>query len=144
MAEGTARARAAQLSSQILKLSRMHGKVTDSGPLPVSYGSQSNKYYMRHDWAIYGLPNDVLETGMKNLHEALPQNGWKITSYGPAHSEARQLTIKAEHAQDHYTVLIEWIKGKSPGDAPTATDQPEIGVLLTSPAYEEPAGSDPT
>ncbi|MDT3398759.1 hypothetical protein RKE29_19270 [Streptomyces sp. B1866] len=137
-----AKKEAAQLSSQILALSGLHGKVTEPGPGFADDNQVERGYYISHDWAIYDLPNDKLKTGMDNLYRSLPQNDWRIVSYAPAKSEARQLQMRAEHTRTHHLVLIEWIKGKSPGDGPGASDTPEIGVTLTSPAYQAPKGTD--
>ncbi|MGK5628057.1 hypothetical protein [Streptomyces sp. URMC 123] len=103
------------LSSRVLEMTGIKGKVTDTGPLAGSCesgGADKKKYRMvTHPWSLYGVDNTVLEKGMDNLATELPKRGWEITKKGPDSSKNRNLEIKAVHGQTYTLMEAVWMKG---------------------------------
>ncbi|MBL1088596.1 MULTISPECIES: hypothetical protein [Streptomyces] len=122
------------LSSRVLEILAIKGKTTEAGPSvgPCdASGDESRKYRnVRHPWSMYGVENGALEKGMENLHNALPQQGWKVVKYGKDSSRNRNLEIMAVHLETHTQLEATWMKGLD-GHAPL------IEITLYSRCYEE-------
>ncbi len=48
---------------------------------------------------------------MKNLRNALPNQGWKVTKHGKDSSRNRNLEIMAVHLKTHTQLEVTWLKG---------------------------------
>lgn len=134
-----ARDRTSGLSSRILDLMGVEGKVTEPGPgVSVCPADPEKKklYRIRHPWALYGVPDDSLERGMSNLRKRLPENGWKILASGDANSGDRDPIIHAEHEKMRYALDVVW-------EQKTAEHDPQISVTLLSACLRTPEGESP-
>ncbi|MDT3396096.1 hypothetical protein RKE29_05470 [Streptomyces sp. B1866] len=129
------------LSSELLDLMQIKGKVAEPGPATgyCGYDTVESKYRsVDHPWSVYGVGDDVLEKGMKNLFSRLPDQGWKIIKYGPNSSKNKDLEIEAVHLKTHTGALIIWMKGYD-------THEPLISVDLVSRCFiDSRASSSPT
>jgi hypothetical protein len=97
---GEVEAEIAALSSSVLDMVRIRGKVTDGAPmeLPWDEAEEPDKYYnITHLWSLYGLGDAALEQGMTALADRLPDNGWTVVKNGPDSSRARNQQILAVH-----------------------------------------------
>ncbi|MFH8986560.1 hypothetical protein [Streptomyces sp. NPDC017940] len=99
---------AAKLSSQILDIMDLKGKVTKAAPGAYSCGDRNHdKYYaVHHPWSVYAVSVPDMEKAMKRLKEELPQRGWKVTGYGPDSSRAKSLQLGAEFPERKFKVVI--------------------------------------
>ncbi|MEV6675102.1 hypothetical protein [Streptomyces sp. NPDC051162] len=133
-----------KLSSNLLDISRLRGEVTPGGPEAVTHDHDGGQYSMQHEWSVWKLPADELKQGFQRLHDELPRQGWRITQYGPANSEARQLEINAMHEKDNVSVYAELLirsERKSKDATKSKTDL--IHFSVSSPTYRAPEGVDP-
>lgn len=99
---------AAGLSSQILDIIALRGKVSEStpGPDPCD-GKDFEKYYrVYHAWSLHGVPVPDMERAMGRLRSELPKRGWKIIDYGPDSSKAKSLELTADHPKRKFSVVI--------------------------------------
>ncbi|MFF4699902.1 hypothetical protein [Streptomyces chattanoogensis] len=121
------------LSSRVVEMLDIKGKATEGGPGVGSCdasGDGARKYRsVRHPWSMYGVGNGALEKGMENLHNALPQQGWKVVKYGQDSSQNRNLEILAVHLKTHTQLEATWMKGL---DGHT----PLLEITLYSRCYE--------
>ncbi len=103
------------LSSELLDVLRVRGKVTKPGPMAspcrVEGGGADSYRSVRHPWSLYGVDNKVLEQAMRNLADGLPQRGWKIVKQGTDSSRNRNLEILAVHLESRTQAEITWRKG---------------------------------
>ncbi|WP_143052982.1 hypothetical protein [Streptomyces sp. 2112.3] len=103
------------LSSRVLEMLNIKGKSTEPGPAAapcdVPNGTSRTYQIVRHPWSLYGVENDALEKGMKNLRSALPNQGWKVVKYGKDSSRNRNLEITAVHVKTHTQLEATWLKG---------------------------------
>src|SRR4051812_18873031 len=69
------------LSSRLLEMLKIKGKVTDLAPMAsscdVDDGDTEKYRSVRHPWSFYDVNNKTLERGMNNLADQLPQQGWR-------------------------------------------------------------------
>ncbi|MFE9637121.1 hypothetical protein [Streptomyces sp. NPDC006463] len=110
-----ARKKAKAVSSRLLEMSGVQGKVTEPGP-SVSRCSEygDDLFSTSHPWSVYGLTDDQVETGMANLRKALNENGWKITKDGKANSNAQSPEIYAENKTEQFAVQVTGLKDRGP------------------------------
>ncbi|MCT2592068.1 hypothetical protein LHJ74_19540 [Streptomyces sp. N2-109] len=122
-----------KISSELLDMAGIKGKVTDSGPgIAVCEDVDPNfrEYYIvRHPWSIYGISNRALEQGMQNFRKGLPGHGWTITKDGPARSRNEDPEIFAENKGEKHAVHIIWHRTG-------ANRKPLIHVNLVSECYK--------
>ncbi|KUJ64262.1 hypothetical protein ACZ90_56725 [Streptomyces albus subsp. albus] len=103
------------LSSRLLEMLHIKGKVTDLSPAagPCEVGGLEGAEFrsVRHPWSLYGPDNSTLEKGMRNLVERLPRQGWKVVRNGPDSSKNRNQEILAVHLRTHTQAEVTWMKG---------------------------------
>ncbi|MDT3396095.1 hypothetical protein RKE29_05465 [Streptomyces sp. B1866] len=99
---------AQELSSQILEIINLRGKVSEPGPGVALCGEKdSEKYYViHHPWSVAEVPVEDLRQAMTRLREEMPKKGWKVTKYGPDQSPSRSLALKADSTQKEFSVRI--------------------------------------
>lgn len=126
------------LSSRILEMLQVKGKVTEPGPYtaacPSGKGDAGDLRWVRHPWSIYGTDRKVLQEGVDNLLESLPKQGWKVVKRGPDMSRNRNLQILAVHLKTHTKLDVTWMK--DPGG-----DRPLIAVTLYSRCFRDPSNT---
>lgn len=106
------------LSSQVLDMVKVKGKVTEPGPYSSSCTDDGKKgVWVRHPWSMYGIDNSKLGEGFSNLKRSLPENGWKIVKDGDDGSRNKNPEIKAAHQKTHSQLEVRWLKGLD-GNAP--------------------------
>ncbi|WP_162890383.1 hypothetical protein [Streptomyces olivoreticuli] len=103
------------LSSKVLDMLQVKGKVTEPGPAAgscsTSDGDVSGYRSVRHPWSLYGADNDSLQKGMNNLKDKLPAQGWKVERYGADTSRNQNLEISAVHSETRTQLEVTWMKG---------------------------------
>ncbi len=108
-----ARQKARAVSSRLLEMTGVKGKVTEPGP-SVSrcdeYGD--DLFSLTHPWSVYALTDEQVDTGMANLRKALTENGWKITKEGKADSAAQSPEIWAENNTEGFAMNVTALKGR--------------------------------
>ncbi|MFF9347357.1 hypothetical protein [Streptomyces sp. NPDC014734] len=112
-----ARARTKAVSSRLLEMTGVKGKVTEPGP-SVSrceeYGD--DLFSLRHPWSLYDLSGEDVDRGMSNLRKALDRDGWKILKDGKADSRAQDPEIYAENKAEQFDVHVTGVKRAARGD----------------------------
>lgn len=109
------------LSSRVLDLSQVKGKVTEGGPVTYPCGTSEEKKEglrsVRHVWSVYGVDHDTLGKGMQNLAAQLPANGWKVVKNGPnAGTRAKTPEVFAVHETTHTQLEASWMDGSDGGE----------------------------
>jgi hypothetical protein len=128
-----------EMSSRILDIISIEGKVSEVGP-GVSRCQDNGardlegSFMIRHPWNISTSAEADLRLAMERLREQLPQEGWKITEYGPNNSEARTLTLIADHHGKRFGVNVEFWNRQS------AQEIPKLVVTVVSGCNAVPAG----
>ncbi|MFF3453138.1 hypothetical protein ACFYXH_02190 [Streptomyces sp. NPDC002730] len=130
-------AKTKQLSSQILDLIAIKGKVDGTGPGVGECGGDPEKQYLiRHSWSISGSTDAEVSKAMTRLKDGLPAQGWKIVQYGRNNSAAKSLELTADHTEKKFGVNVEfWEKGAIRKDNP-----PALVVTVVSGCYQVPDG----
>ncbi|MFI6545249.1 hypothetical protein ACIBO9_18615 [Streptomyces prunicolor] len=104
-----------KLSSQIFDVMAIKSKVTEPGPniqpCESGGGDSGELNRVRHPWSAYGVGNDVMEKGMANLRQGLPEEGWKIEKVGDDGSRNKNAQILAVHEKTLSQAEITWLKG---------------------------------
>ncbi|MFC5722739.1 hypothetical protein ACFP1Z_21455 [Streptomyces gamaensis] len=131
------------LSSRLLDMTQLRGEVTQGGPAVSTGDDGKGRYSVHHYWSIWKLSPSELEQGFQRLREELPKQGIRVTHYGPANSEARQLEINAEDEKTHSSVSVELLlRSLRPQDSPGASKEDLISFSVVSPVYRVPEGVD--
>ncbi|HEY8987125.1 MAG TPA: hypothetical protein VIU15_47100 [Streptomyces sp.] len=100
------------LSSQVLDMFKVKGKVTEPGPYTSSCTDDGRKgVWVRHPWSVYGIDNSKLGEGFSNLKQALPGDGWKIVKDGDDGSRNKNPEILAVHRKTNSQLEVRWLKG---------------------------------
>ncbi|MFJ5798833.1 hypothetical protein [Streptomyces decoyicus] len=103
------------LSSRVLEMLNIKGKSTEPGPAAApcdaSHDTSRTHQSVRHPWSLYGVGKGALKKGRKNLHNALPNQGWKVTKYGKDSSRNHNLEIMAVHVKTRTQLEATWLKG---------------------------------
>lgn len=134
----SARSKTKSVSSQLLEMIGVKGKVTQPGPGLAKCDDEPDAkdlYIMNHPWSVYGVSNDILKQGMENLRKSLPERGWKILKDGETKSVARDPEILAENKKLRYAAHIVWMRTSASG-------RPMINVTVVSGCFRAPAGTD--
>ncbi|WP_333766569.1 hypothetical protein [Streptomyces sp. IBSBF 2435] len=111
---GEVKAEVAALSSAVLDMVRIKGRVTAGGPmeLPWDEGADPDRFHtITHLWSLYGVDNDVLERGMAALADRLPERGWTVAKNGPDSSRNSNQEILAVHMATRAQLEATWMKG---------------------------------
>lgn len=140
--EEAAREDAKTVSSQILNVIDLNGKVTEPGPGIATCGPENSdtRFKVKHPWSVYDVPEEDMEAAMERLKKDLPERGWKIVSYGPNRSPARSLQLIADYKHGHkqFSVNITFLdKRDKDGDS---GHKSLINVNLVSACFEVPEG----
>ncbi|WKX72406.1 hypothetical protein [Streptomyces sp. XD-27] len=126
------------LSSRLLDMTQIKGKVTDLAPMASSCGVSDRDADMyrsvRHPWSIYGVENSVLQKGMEKLVDRLPKEGWRIVKNGPDASKNRNQEILAVHLKTRIQTQVTWKKGLD-------GRQPLIAFAVYSRCFRDPGHS---
>ncbi|MFC0599715.1 hypothetical protein [Streptomyces palmae] len=132
-----ARSKTERISSRLLEMIEVKGKVTEPGP-GVSRcegeSGDSELYKTLHPWSVYGISDESVERGMNNLRKRLPESGWTILKDGKVNSEARDPEILAENKKEYFAVHIV-------GEKRTASGEPMISVEVVSACFRAPKGT---
>jgi hypothetical protein len=94
------KAQVAELSSAVLDMVRVRGRVSEGGPmeLPWDQGEDPDEFHnVTHLWSLYGVDESALEGGMAALAQQLPEKGWHVVRNGPDSSRNRNQEILATH-----------------------------------------------
>lgn len=106
-----------RVSSQVLDMIGLKGKVTEGAPLPLECGGYDGKVErMDHPWSIYDLPYEELEQAYNRMRTTLPAKGWKITMDGPDKSIAKTPTLRAESADGEFGVELQLMDNRKDKD----------------------------
>ncbi|MFF0507193.1 hypothetical protein ACFYUH_26820 [Streptomyces fimicarius] len=129
-----------EISSQILDVIAVKGKMSKSGPgVSTCEGAERGKLFlMRHPWSLTGSSDAELMRAMTRLKEDLPKHGWKIVKYGRNSSKAKSLELTADHAEKKFAVNVELWEKDSGGD----TNDPTLLVNVVSACYQVPDGEE--
>ncbi|MFC9224622.1 hypothetical protein ACFT8W_28520 [Streptomyces hygroscopicus] len=126
------------LSSRLLEMLKIKGKVTDLAPMASSCqvdDDDTEKYRsVRHPWSMYDVDNNALEKGMDNLAEQLPKRGWRVVKDGPDESRNRNREILAVHTKTHTQMEATWMKGLD-------GHEPMISFAVYSRCFRDPGHS---
>ncbi|GHJ29022.1 hypothetical protein TPA0910_34550 [Streptomyces hygroscopicus subsp. sporocinereus] len=126
------------LSSRLLEMLKIKGKVTDLAPMASSCqvdDDDTEKYRsVRHPWSMYDVDNNALEKGMDNLAEQLPKQGWRVVKDGPDESRNRNREILAVHTKTHTQMEATWMKGLD-------GHEPMISFAVYSRCFRDPGHS---
>ncbi|WP_145987753.1 hypothetical protein [Streptomyces hygroscopicus] len=126
------------LSSRLLEMLKIKGKVTDLAPMASSCqvdDDDTEKYRsVRHSWSMYDVDNNALEKGMDNLAEQLPKQGWRVVKDGPDESRNRNREILAVHTKTHTQMEATWMKGLD-------GHEPMISFAVYSRCFRDPGHS---
>lgn len=135
-----AREDARSVSSQLLDVMDLDGEVTEPGPgvSPCEGSDSDTRFTIRHPWSVHGVPVADMEAAMRRLKAGLPERGWKIVSYGPDRSKARNLQLVAdyEHGDKHFSANVRLLDERD-GDA---GQRSLINVSLVSACFQVPEG----
>ncbi|MDQ0959769.1 hypothetical protein QFZ66_003647 [Streptomyces sp. B4I13] len=127
------------ISSQIFDVMDIKIKVTEPGPnvqpCDTGDGDTGKLLRIRHPWSAYGVGNDVMEKGMANLRQGLPEQGWKIEKVGDDGSKNKNMQILAVHKKTFSQAEITWLKGLD-------GHEPLIEVNLYSRCFRPAGGSE--
>ncbi|MDQ0599636.1 hypothetical protein QF037_003981 [Streptomyces canus] len=111
----TVKTEISELSSRIFDVMSIKSKVTEPGPnvqpCDSDDGDSGKLHRIRHPWSAYGVGNDVMEKGMANLRQELPNQGWKIEKVGDDGSRNKNMRILAVHEKTLSQAEITWLKG---------------------------------
>lgn len=133
-----ARQKTKSVSSALLELIDLKGKVTEPGPGIArceDAPDSENLYIARHPWSVYGLSEEQVQQGMENLRKELPQHGWKIIKDGKARSKDQDPEILAENKKEKFAANFTGLKKTASGDT-------MINVTVVSACYRAPEGTD--
>ncbi|MGW2324497.1 hypothetical protein ACWC5C_01885 [Streptomyces sp. NPDC001700] len=126
------------LSSRLLEILKIKGKVTDLAPAAsscrVDDGDAKKYRSVRHPWSIYDVDNKTLEKGMNNLAAQLSQQGWRVVEDGPDSSKNRNREILAVHTKTHTQMEATWMKGLD-------GHEPLISFAVYSRCFRDPGHS---
>ncbi|MEV0281617.1 hypothetical protein AB0I22_35245 [Streptomyces sp. NPDC050610] len=133
----TAKKETKAVSSQLLDMMGIKGKVTQGGPGVSSCEDDDAQdlYLLRHPWSLYEVPDETLEKGMANLRKQLPEHGWKILKDGKANSKDQDPEILAENKKLQHAAHITW-------NRQTTTEKPMIHISVVSACFRAPEGTD--
>lgn len=111
---GAVKEEIAELSSAVLDMVHVKGRVTEGDPmeLPWDEGADPDAFHnITHLWSLYGVDNAVLERGMASLAGHLPEGGWIVVGNGPDSSRNRNQEILATHLATKTQIDVTWLKG---------------------------------
>ncbi|MEU8520747.1 hypothetical protein [Streptomyces sp. NBC_01216] len=134
-----AKTRTKQVSSEVFDMIGLPGATTTpTGPsASVCAQDPEHLYATRHPWSVYGVSDEELKQGFERLRHALPAQGWKVVSYGPNKSKARNLELTADSGKDRFAVNAELsVGGTDPGKKHL------IVVNVVSGCFRAPEGTD--
>lgn len=134
------REEAEAVSSELYDIIGLRGKVTGEGPGVSLCGEKDPEkfYVIHHPWGLTNVPIEDLKKGLDRLKENMPKRGWKIVSYGPDTSPAKNLELIADLTKKDFSVnigLLDRTKRTEP-DAPKSM----IFVDLVSACFQVPEG----
>ncbi|MEU9982287.1 hypothetical protein [Streptomyces sp. NPDC050856] len=132
MREGTSKT-----SSRILDMTGLQGKVTKSGPGPMScsgYEPENQVVQMIHTWSIYDLPFEDLKKAYDGMRTTLPRNNWKITSDGPDDSPAKTPTMRADAPDGDFSAELRLMDNRRD---PQAKTKALIYVTVVSRCFQD-------
>ncbi|MFD4994979.1 hypothetical protein [Streptomyces buecherae] len=131
------KAKSAELSRELLHVIDLEGDLNPPGTVVGLCGDRdADKFYrINNFWSIAGATVTDLRKTMVRLKENLPRAGWDIASYGPARSQAQQLTLVANYRDDKFSVHIEALE-----PSPNGRERTLLYVGLTSACYQAPEG----
>lgn len=135
-----AEAKAQRISSMLLDVTGIKGKVTPSGPRVMTSGQHPGNYYVRHSWSIWGVSEGQLKKGMKKLHAELPNHGWKIGKYERANSVARQLQLEAFNPRHKFLAQVELLIHDTGAEVSPKEDL--LLFTVSSPTFTAPEGEE--
>ncbi len=133
-----ARQKTREVSSRLLEMIEVKGKVTEPGPRIAPCDDEPDAkdlYVTRHPWSIYDLSEEEVAQGMENLRKGLPEHGWKILRDGKSHSKAQDPEILAENKKEKFAANFTALRKTASGDT-------MIKVTVVSACYRAPAGTD--
>ncbi|GAB2924804.1 hypothetical protein [Streptomyces mayteni] len=133
-----ARADARGLSSSILDLSGVQGRVSEPGPRVTTCEEDPDRerlYRIRHSWSITETSAESLAAGMDRLRSQLPQEGWEVVEEGELNNAERTPRILFENNEVEYAANVTLEGGDS--------DAPLLVVTLVSACFSTPEGESP-
>ncbi|MFE0640589.1 hypothetical protein ACFW2Y_03030 [Streptomyces sp. NPDC058877] len=134
-----ARKRTKEISSEIFDMIGLPRAKSTPGGAGASTCAEDPEHLfsVRHPWSLYDVSEDELKQGFERLHEALPEKGWKVVSYGPNKSKAKSLELTADKEDEHFAVNAElWVGSTDP------KQKNLIGITVVSGCYRAPEGTD--
>jgi hypothetical protein len=113
------KAQVAGLSSAVLDMVQVKGRVSEGGPmeLPWDQGEDPDQFHnVTHLWSLHGVDESALEEGMAALAQRLPENGWHVVRNGPDSSRNRNQEILATHLATHIQLEATFERNTDLGD----------------------------
>ncbi len=129
-----ARSDTKKVSSDILDVIGLKGKVSEPGPGVTRCGENkdSDKFFrMRHPWSFTTSSGEQLDEAMKRLRDELPEHGWKVVQYGHDNSQNKNLNLTADNDKKKFSVHITYFAKDTP---------PKLAVRVISGCYQVPEG----
>ncbi|MGW0537498.1 hypothetical protein [Streptomyces sp. NPDC003032] len=129
-----ARSETKRVSSDILDIIGLQGKVSEPGPGVTRCGEERDheKFFrMRHPWSFTPESDKGLDDVMKRLREELPKNGWKVVEYERDTSPNRNLNLTADNDKRKFSVRVTHYAKDNP---------PKLTVRVISGCYQVPEG----
>ncbi|MGW7519566.1 hypothetical protein ACWGJ2_28640 [Streptomyces sp. NPDC054796] len=126
-----------RVSSQVLDIIDVEGKVSEPGPRVTSCSDKNaEKFFkMLHPWSLTGTSNEELRQAMTRLRENLPKKGWKIVGYGRNNSKDKSLELTADNHEKRFGLNVElWEEAEGSGE------KPKLIVNVVSGCYRVPEG----
>ncbi len=107
-----ARTKTREVSSRLLEMAGVKGRVTESGMSATLCDTYADdRFAMEHSWSLYGLTGDQVDTGMETLRHALGENGWKIIRQSKTNSVDQHPEIYAVNETEHFSVEATALQG---------------------------------
>ena len=129
-----ARTETKKVSSDILVMINIKGRVSEPGPGVTRCGGGKDPerfFRMLHPWSFTPESPKGLDHVMKHLREELPKNGWKVVEYERDTSANRNLNLTADNDKKKFSVHVTYYAKDSP---------PKLAVRVISGCYQVPEG----
>jgi hypothetical protein len=128
------------VSGQIFGMMNLHkGSTTKQAPVILHCRRDpTHLYQTRHIWSVYAAPKEDLQAGLDRLHDQMPKNGWKVSSFGPDQKQGGAPTLTADSTKDRSYMSAVLTKSSVKGQP----ENPLLFVTVYSGCWRAPQGMD--
>lgn len=136
------RAEVKTISSDLLDLTGLRGKVSEPGPGVVTCTDRERGeyFFVRHTWSVKEVPESELERAMAELRDGLSDRGWEVAKYGPNNSPAGTIELLAGLEPEQYTAEISFLDGRNLDPEADLSTESMLYVMVRSACYRVPEG----